>query len=146
MNSTSQIWDFDTVFTPTNLINSPDSVIFVCGFCYPEILIPIFKPTCFHQFMVRYLLLPAGNHAILRDILAKFSFLFIPCPHLMKTPVLILVLCQTCFSVHFCFSYISLLFTAVLFTYLFSPISSTLWSSNWICFLVLFHWFHKLYP
>lgn len=38
-----------------------------------------------------------------------------PRPHLMITPVLILVLCHTCFLVHFSFSYICVLFTAVFY-------------------------------
>ena len=63
----------------------------------------------------------------------------LPRPHLMITPVLILVLCHTCFSVHFCFSYISLLFTAVFYLCIYLAPSLAHFGQeikfvSWICF------------
>lgn len=137
----SQIWDFDTVFTPTNLINSSNSVILVYCFHYPGIPISIVKPTCFHQFMVSSpWLLPVRNHALLRDLLAKSASLFTPAPNLTITPVLTWVLCHTCFwfiPASLTFLFCSLPCSIYVFIYLAPPLAhfgQEIEFVSWFCF------------
>lgn len=100
----------------------------VCCFQYPGMLTPTVKPT--HQFMVSSPWLPAGDHILLRDILARLFSLSIH----QKS-------CNSC-AYFDSLSYLSF----VCFFVSFGSISGSFWSRNWIIFLILFHWSHKLNP
>lgn len=84
---------------------------------------------------------------LLREILAKFSSLFIPCPPSYENTCNYFgSLPQLRFGPFLLLLYFSFIHCCVLFMYLFSPISSSLWLRDWIYFLILFHWLNKLYP